>query len=162
MAGFFAAEHQSAPEGLGFVLPVERVFTVAAADIVLSDTNNLIRFPGASGDKVYLDLDSLEYEPTDLDTNGTPLIKTDLGIGDSDGVIDQLLIDASLAAQSGVVDYADDQYGAAVSRWIDVAGKWLIHRWDANAATAVAGSFRIKYTLVRGIVVRTVNIKGPS
>lgn len=73
----------------------------------------------------------------DLDSNGAPSLTFSVGFGDSDGVLDSTIITDSDVAQAGGVDFIDT--GLSANSW-DIAGKYLIIRATANAATEQVGA----------------------
>lgn len=106
----------------------------------------LIKFPD-DGDVFLLRdaLTDLYIVPSDMDTNGSPLITFTLGIGDSDGVVDTALITDSQAARTGAADNLD-----AVGAPLDVSGKYLIFDVTAAAATAAAGTLGVRAKVLYG------------
>lgn len=119
------------------VTPFLATVTVATTSLNSTDDDVLLfKFP----DPAYLVLSSLWVKPSDMDT-GTQL-QCDYGIGDSDGVIDTVLIADSAAGQSGAADIVDAAL-TTVAGLVDVGGKYLIQTVKTAAQTAAAGTVSV-------------------
>jgi hypothetical protein len=159
MAHTFTEQHQYIPDMVSGLIHVERIWTVDAGDLALDETFALLRLPGAVGGvgKVRIDKDSIVCTLTDMDAGA--LLVWDLGLGDSDGVLDTVLISGSTVGQAAGSDFADNRYGAATNQWQAAEGKWLI--WEiTTAATAngLAGTFKLEFSYFRGVNVDTVKL----
>lgn len=126
-------------------VPFKHTATIATTHIDNADDGFLLfEFPEEA---CWLDLDSLVILPSDLDTGATPALDVDYGIGDSDGTLDTQLIDGSLAGQTGVADFVDNADGegfdTARTRFLSVAGKYLLGDVVTAAATAAAGTIEV-------------------
>jgi hypothetical protein len=119
------------------VTPFLATVTIATTSLNSTDDDVLLfKFP----DPAYLVLSSLWVKPSDMDT-GTNL-QADYGIGDSDGVIDTVLIANSAAGQTGAADIVDAGL-TTVSGLVDVGGKYLIQTIKTAAETAAAGTVSV-------------------
>lgn len=91
----------------------------------------------------------------DLDTNATPTLVFDVGIGDSDGVLDTTLLSGSTAGQAGGTVVPLDPSAEAP---VDVSGKFLIVDVTTAAATAAAGDIEVFVTLANGVLSKTATV----
>ena len=122
------------------LVPFQNTVTLDTANIDNADDSwSLFAFPS----NAILDLDSLVVGITDVDTNGTPTLDVDYGIGDGDGTIDTNLINSSTAGQSAAVERVDDSYLASNGRFLDVGGKYFEGNVAVAAATAASGTIRV-------------------
>lgn len=118
------------------VNPVDHTATIATTSLdEAGDDVLLVKFPPGA----MLDVYSLVCDFSDMDTGGTPALVSDIGVCDSDGVIDTVLINDSAAGQTGAVDDAD----TPAARWVDVGDKYLGHTVVTAAATEAAGTIRV-------------------
>jgi hypothetical protein len=121
------------------VTPFLATVTIATTSLNSTDDDVLLfKFP----DPAYLVLSSLWVKPSDMDSDGTPALQVDYGIGDSDGVIDTVLIADSAAPQTGAADVVDAGL-TTVSGLVDVGGKYLIQTVKTAASTAAAGTVSV-------------------
>jgi hypothetical protein len=100
-------------------------------------------FPGAV--KVYF--------ATELDSNASPTLDLNWGIGDSDGVLDTTFVTDS--AEQNANAQAEDLFNVDhdLDGFLDVGGKYLIMRvGTAAAATAAAGTVSVCGVYAAGLV----------
>lgn len=119
-------------------VPIDKTVAVATTSIdEAGDDVLLFKFP----ENAFLPGSWLSVQVTasDMDTNGTPTLVMDFGIGDSDGVIDTVLINDSAIGQAGGLDFTD----ATAADWVDVGGKYFIMTVVTAAATAAAGTLAL-------------------
>ena len=103
--------------------------------------------------EAYLDVQSLHIDCDDLDSHATPTIVFDVGIGDSDGVIDTVLINDSAAGQTGAFDDADSAPGGTLAaKYLDVSNKYLILTIVTAAATDAAGGVKFNFQWSKNLV----------
>lgn len=91
----------------------------------------------------------------DLDSGATPSLSADIGIGDSDGVVDTALVSGDTTGQAGGTVVAQDP-GADVP--VDVSGKFLIYDVTAAANAAQAGDIEVFVTLANGVLSKTATV----
>lgn len=96
-----------------------------------------------------LRLDTLHVESIDaIDAHVTETLVYDLGVGDADGVVDDVLISAAVVGQdAGEVDDLDPP--PTVQRFLDVGGRFLIMDVTTLAATPTEGDLRFAITAAR-------------
>lgn len=95
-----------------------------------------------------------EYDFTDMDTNGAPALVLDIQFSASaDGSSPDVVINNSSAGQSGASDAHD-----ASEEWTDVGGKYLQAQVVTQAATAAAGSIRVKGFIACGVNPFTIDL----
>lgn len=150
-----AAGVQNATDGVIFpqavqgLVPFKTTVTIPTTSIDdIGDDVLICKFP----EGVYLYTPSLLVQPSDMDTNGTPTLGLDFGFGDSDGVIDTVLINDSVAARTGVADEVDT---GITDRFSDCGGKYFIMSVVTAAATAAAGTLEVEGLYAPGLVPRT-------
>lgn len=123
-------------EGLQLVRLRKRLSTT---DLTAGNQVLLYKFP----DVAYMKADPGDlrvFFEDDLDTGAT--LQWDLGIGDSDGVIDTLMIsNATTGRAANDVDSLDSTARAA----FDLSGKYLIWNTDASGTTAGDVEFAFAY-----------------
>jgi hypothetical protein len=115
--------------------PFRNTVTVATTQIDEVGDDVLLYGPFPAGS--YFLVPSLLVTASAIDSHGTPTAVVDFGIGDSDGVIDTVLINDSDIGQSGGTDYPD---AATAFGLVDVGGKYLICTVVTAPATAAAGT----------------------
>lgn len=102
------------------------------------------------GGKVWLTGATLVLD--DLDSSATPALAADIGIGDSDGVVDTALVSGDTTGQAGGTVVAQDPGADAP---VDVSGKFLIFDVTTAAGTAQAGDIDVWVTLANGVLSKT-------
>jgi len=106
-----------------------------------NDDTNLLQFPQNSRLwDVWVDLD-------DLDTGGTPALVWDLVVEATDGTGTVVLINDSTVGQTAGTDTLDTRQ---TSLLIDVSLKYLQFRIVTKAATAAAGTLRVRGAFFTG------------
>ena len=145
MANFATPSMKQGSAGVNEIQPTHRQYAIKAGDLGVDETYLLRKYltPVA---KLWTALFSVVV--TDMD-GGTPGLTFSLGIGDADGVIDDIIIADSDAAQAGGEDRAD----AAVPLVIDVGGRYLIFEITTVAGTAADGTMDIYSGLSRNMAV---------
>lgn len=83
----------------------------------------------------------LSVYATDMDTNATPTLVFDVGIGDSDGAVDTVLINDTTIGQGAGRDDLD----ATVQKWVNCSSKYLMIDIVTAAATAAAGTLTVSF-----------------
>ena len=128
--------------------PVDNQVDLAAADLVNGDSFLVYKFPK---ENCLLWTALAAFYVEELDSNVSPTGTLDIGIGDSDGVIDTLL-------------YTTDYDLGTAAAWlastgadpvVDVSDKYLIITFTAAMATAAAGAFRYVMAHSNGINSKT-------
>jgi len=136
---------------VGFT-PFDHQVDFLAADLVNGDSFLVYKFPPENA-KLWTAL--VQFYLDELDSNGSPSGTVDIGIGDSDGVVDTLL-------------YTTDYDVGTAAAWIastgadpviDVSGKYLIITFTAAMATAAAGAFRFIGAFAAGMNEKTKDAK---
>lgn len=127
------------------VTPFKVTATIATTSLDdVGDDVLLFAFPANS----YFLTSSLVFHPSDMDT-GTNLV-FDVGIGDSDGVIDTVLINDNAGGQTGTVAFADEV--TTGEGFVDCGGKYLICSVVTAAQTAAAGTIEVAGLYAGGLV----------
>ncbi len=135
------------PVGVQGLIPFSHQVAIATTSIdEAGDDVLLFKFPPNS----FIKANDLDVEFDDLDTNGTPTLVVDIGVGDSDGVIDTVIINNSTGPQTGADDVADAS--TAGNYWVDCSDKYLIMTVVTAAATAAAGDVTVRGTYAVGLV----------
>lgn len=92
-------------------------------------------------------LERLISNVDDLDSSATPALVYDVGVGDSDGVVDTSFVTGSTTGQAGGAEVIVDDGDVPT----DVSGKFLILDVTTAAATAAEGDFEVFGSFAVGV-----------
>lgn len=123
---------------------------LSTADVTAGNQTLLYKFP----DVAYMRASPGElrvFVEDEIDTNATPTLSWDLGLGDSDGVIDTLMISNSIAGRNAA---EVDELDSTLRAWFDLSGKYLVINIDANA-TPAGGQIELAFAYATNAILQS-------